>query len=46
MKTDEMKKVGAWILEALKNADDESELNRIRGAVAEFAGTYPVPGIV
>jgi glycine hydroxymethyltransferase len=46
MKTDEMKKVGAWILETLKNAGNESELNRIRGAVAEFAGTYPVPGIV
>jgi glycine hydroxymethyltransferase len=46
MKTNEMKKVGAWILETLKNADNESELNRIRGAVAEFAGTYPVPGIV
>ena len=46
MKTNEMKKVGAWILETLKNADNESELKRIRGAVAEFAGTYPVPGIV
>jgi len=46
MKTNEMKKVGAWILETLKNADNESELKRIRAAVAEFAGTYPVPGIV
>lgn len=45
MKTDEMKKVGSWILETLKNADNESELTRIRSAVAEFAGTYPVPGI-
>jgi len=45
MKSDEMKKVGAWILETLKHADNESELTRIRGDVAEFAGAFPVPGI-
>ncbi len=45
MKSDEMKKVGAWILETLKHADNESELTRIRGEVAEFAGAFPVPGI-
>jgi len=45
MKTDEMKQVGAWILEVLKNADNESELDRIRQAIAEFARAFPVPGI-
>lgn len=45
MKSDEMKKVGAWILETLKHADNESEVTRIRGEVAEFAGAFPVPGI-
>jgi glycine hydroxymethyltransferase len=45
MKTDEMKLVGDWILKALRHAADESELMRIRGAVAEFASNYPVPGI-
>ena len=45
MKTVEMKQVGAWILEALKNADNASELNRVRSAIAEFARRFPVPGI-
>lgn len=45
MKTDEMKRVGDWILQALKNADNEAELAQVRAAVAEFAVDYPVPGI-
>ncbi|MDG1898177.1 MAG: serine hydroxymethyltransferase [Fuerstiella sp.] len=45
MKTDEMKRVGAWILEVLQHTDDDTELNRIRGAIAEFAREYAVPGI-
>jgi glycine hydroxymethyltransferase len=45
MKTDEMKRVGAWILEVLKHTDDDSELTRIRGAIAEFARDFSVPGI-
>lgn len=45
MKTDEMKRVGAWILAALKSHDDASALERIRREIAEFAKAYPVPGI-
>jgi glycine hydroxymethyltransferase len=45
MKTDEMKRVGQWILQALKSADNESGLTAIRGAVADFARSFPVPGI-
>ncbi|APZ92551.1 serine hydroxymethyltransferase [Fuerstiella marisgermanici] len=45
MKTDEMKKVGAWILEVLKNCDNDSELTRIRAEIAEFTKAFPVPGI-
>ena len=45
MKTDEMKRVGAWILEVLKNADNDTELDRIREVIAEFARAFPVPGI-
>ncbi len=45
MKTDEMKKVGTWILEVLKNCDNDSELSRIRGEIAEFTKAFPVPGI-
>ena len=45
MKTDEMKKVGAWILDVLKHTDSEADLARIRGEIKEFAAGYPVPGI-
>lgn len=45
MKQDEMKKVGAWILEVLKHIDDQNVANRVRGEIAEFASQYPVPGI-
>lgn len=45
MKTDEMKKVGAWILDVLKNTENESELTRIRNEIREFAADFAVPGI-
>ncbi len=45
MKTDEMVRVGKWILETLKNVNNEAKLTRIRHAVAEFASNFPVPGI-
>jgi glycine hydroxymethyltransferase len=45
MKTDEMKRVGAWILAALKSHEDAAAIERIRGEIAEFAKAYPVPGI-
>lgn len=45
MKTDEMKRVGAWILAALKSHEDAAAIERIRGEIAEFAKAYAVPGI-
>lgn len=45
MKEDEMRKVGAWILQALKSCEDAEALERVRQEVAEFARHYPVPGI-
>ena len=45
MKTDEMKRVGAWILAALKSHEDATAIERIRGEIAEFAKAYAVPGI-
>lgn len=45
MKIDEMKQVGGWILQALKHADNEEQLSRIRTEIADFAKSYPVPGI-
>jgi len=40
-----MKKIGEWILEALKNHDNETELAKIKGAVEEFCLSFPVPGL-
>ncbi len=45
MKQDEMKKVGAWILQVFKSPEDQSILDRVRKEVAQFAGNFPVPGI-
>jgi len=45
MKTEEMKRVGGWILAALKSPDDAARLKKIRGEIAEFAKAFPVPGI-
>lgn len=45
MKNDEMKKVGAWVLEVLAAPEDESVLTKVRGEIRDFAQAFPVPGI-
>jgi len=40
----EMKRIGDWILGALRNADDPVTLARIRGDVRELCGHFPAPG--
>ncbi len=45
MKSDEMKKVGGWILDALRHSDNDAQLQRIRSEIASFATAFPVPGI-
>jgi glycine hydroxymethyltransferase len=45
MGVDEMKKVGDWILQALRSASEENALGGIRRSIAEFAKAFPVPGI-
>lgn len=44
MKTEEMKKIGGWILEALKAPEDAAVHGRIRGEVASLCEQFPVPG--
>lgn len=39
----EMKKIGAWTLDALKNSTDEARHKRIRGEVSELCQHFPVP---
>ena len=45
MKADEMRRVGAWILQVFRKPDDESNISTVRGEIAEFCKNYPVPGI-
>ena len=44
MGTEEMKKIGGWILEALKAPEDAAVHGRIRGEVASLCEQFPVPG--
>jgi glycine hydroxymethyltransferase len=39
----EMKTIGAWILEILKNPTDEALAKRVRGDVATLCESFPVP---
>jgi glycine hydroxymethyltransferase len=41
---EEMAKVGRWISAALRAADDETEIQRIRSEVRELCAGYPLPG--
>jgi glycine hydroxymethyltransferase len=43
MGTDEMRRVGRWILDALKGADDPAVQQRIRGEVSSLCQQFPVP---
>lgn len=45
MREAEMKRVGAWILQVLRAPEDEAVLTRVRGEIAEFTKSFPVPGI-
>ena len=45
MKEADMKKLGAWIIEALKNHQDESKLSEIKKEVEMFCVKFQVPGI-
>jgi glycine hydroxymethyltransferase len=45
MGPDEMRRVGAFIAQALDAGDDEGALETIRSEVEEMASAFPVPGI-
>ncbi len=45
MKEDEMKKIGEWIVSALKNHQNETHLEEVKRNVETFCSKYPVPGI-
>ena len=43
MGAEEMKTIGGWMLDALKQHDDPKALDAIRESVAELANQFPVP---
>ncbi len=44
MGVDEMRRIGGWILDALKHTADTDRLERIRGEVRELCAHFPAPG--
>ncbi len=45
MKADEMKKVGAWIMEIFKNPENPTIIAKVKAEICEFTKSFPVPGI-
>ena len=43
MGVDEMRKIGGWMLEALRSPEDTQTLQRIRGEVSDMCNHFPVP---
>ncbi len=43
MGTTEMKRIGSWMLHALRAPDDDTLHQRIRGEVSELCSQFPVP---
>ena len=46
MGTREMKRIGQWVLAALRSADDPSALTKIHGEIVDLCTQYPVPAAV
>jgi glycine hydroxymethyltransferase len=45
MREEEMRRIGGWMLAALRSAADSASLERLRGEVRELGRQFPVPGI-
>ena len=45
MGADEMKKLGAWMVEVIAHTDDATRISRIAGEVKEMCDHFPAPGI-
>ena len=43
MGPDEMRRIGNWMLEILKNPKDDATRDRIRGEIREFTAQFPAP---
>jgi glycine hydroxymethyltransferase len=45
MGPDEMRRIGAWIVEAIRRRDDAAVHDRIRADVRDLVAQFPVPGL-
>jgi glycine hydroxymethyltransferase len=45
MKEPEMDQIAGWIDAVVRNLDDETTINKVRGEVAELCAQFPIPGI-
>ena len=45
MGLDEMREIGALIVEAIEGRDDPAEMDRLAARVAAICGRFPVPGL-
>ncbi len=45
MGPDEMRKIGGWVVEALRDRDEAGVHDRIRAGVRELVSRFPVPGL-
>jgi len=45
MKEDDMRRIGDWILEVLRNSDNHDIVSGVREEVRGFARSFPVPGV-
>ncbi len=45
MGTDEMRRIGGWIVEAIRDREDPAVHDRIRADVRDLVASFPVPGL-
>lgn len=45
MREEHMPTIAAWVDRVIANADDDTEIARVRAEVTEFCGGFPAPGI-
>jgi glycine/serine hydroxymethyltransferase len=45
MGPDEMRAIGAWMLDSLKSPDDAALQAKIRGEVAQLCSQFPAPAV-
>jgi len=43
MGADEMRRIGRWMIEVLREADDDATTRRIRGEISSLCESFPVP---